>query len=103
MRLTEAAAHMASFSFRIKEECNHIPINMGRDGQLGTQWISSTAVKAADAILSTCPPAYEKHCLLQLLAAADFGDGGSVAACFQRLYWKINLAELSLRKGDDLC
>ncbi|XXG85307.1 hypothetical protein AAC387_Pa11g0410 [Persea americana] len=72
---------------------------MGRDGQLGTEWISSTAVKAADAILSTCPPAYEKCCLLQLLVAADFGDGGSAAACFRRLYWKINLAELSLRKG----
>ncbi|XXG85857.1 hypothetical protein AAC387_Pa11g0871 [Persea americana] len=102
MRLTEAAAHMASFSFRIKEERNHAPINMGRDGQLGTQWISSTAVKAADAILSKCPSAYEKRCLLQLLAAADFGDGGSAAACFRRLYWKINLAEPSLRKGDDL-
>lgn len=102
MRLTEAAAHMASFSFRIKEERNHTPINMGRDGQLGTQWISSTAVKAADAILSKCPSAYEKRCLLQLLAAADFGDGGSAATCFRRLYWKISLAEPSLRKGDDL-
>lgn len=102
MRLNEAAAHIASFSSRIKEERHHIPTNMGRDGQIGTQWISSTAVKAAEAIISTCPSAYEKRCLLKLLAAADFGDGGSAAACFRRLYWKVNLAEPSLRKGDDL-
>ncbi|XP_043696644.1 uncharacterized protein LOC122647289 isoform X2 [Telopea speciosissima] len=102
MRLSEASAHLASFSARIKEESLHLSANIGREGQIGTSWISSTAVKAADAMLSTCPSAYEKRCLLQLLAATDFGDGGSAAACFRRLYWKINLAEPSLRKGDDL-
>ncbi|XP_042492983.1 uncharacterized protein LOC122072667 isoform X2 [Macadamia integrifolia] len=102
MRLSEASAHLASFSSRIKEESPHVSANLGREGQIGTAWISSTAVKAADAMLSACPSAYEKRCLLQLLAATDFGDGGSAAACFRRLYWKINLAEPSLRKGDDL-
>ncbi|XWS44820.1 hypothetical protein CRYUN_Cryun15aG0081800 [Craigia yunnanensis] len=65
-------------------------------------WISSTAIKAVDATLSTCPSPYEKRCLLQLLAAADFGDGGSAVAYYRRLYWKINLAEPSLRKNDGL-
>ncbi|XP_058111329.1 uncharacterized protein LOC131254340 isoform X2 [Magnolia sinica] len=102
MRLLEAAAHLASFSSRIKEERHHMPINIGKDGKIGTTWLSSTAVKAADAMLSTSPSAYEKRCLLKLLAEADFGDGGSAAACFRRLYWKINLAEPSLRKGDEL-
>ncbi|OVA08128.1 Spatacsin [Macleaya cordata] len=102
MRLSEASAHLASFSARIKEEPFHIKTNMGKEGQIGASWISSTAVRAADAMLSTCPSAYEKRCLLQLLAATDFGDGGSAATCFRRLYWKINLAEPSLRKEDDL-
>ena len=97
MRLSEASAHLGSFSARIKEE----PI-IGREGQIGTSWISSTAVKAADAMLSTCPSPYEKRCLLQLLAATDFGDGGSAATYYRRLYWKINLAEPSLRKDDGL-
>ncbi|KAA8530957.1 hypothetical protein F0562_005676 [Nyssa sinensis] len=102
MRLSEASAHLGSFSARIKEEPPHIQTNMGREGQIGTSWISSTAVKAADAILSTCPSPYEKRCLLQLLAATDFGDGGSAATYYRRLYWKINLAEPSLRKDEGL-
>ncbi|MBA0562724.1 hypothetical protein Golob_007747 [Gossypium lobatum] len=102
MRLSEASAHLGSFSARIKEEPSHLQTNIGRDGQIGMSWISSTAIKAADATLSTCPSPYEKRCLLQLLAAADFGDGGFAAACYRRLYWKINLAEPSLRKNDGL-
>ncbi|KAM7517827.1 hypothetical protein LguiB_016789 [Lonicera macranthoides] len=102
MRLTEASAHLGSFSARLKEEPAHIQTIVGRDVQIGTSWISSTAVKAADAMLSTCPSPYEKRCLLQLLAATDFGDGGSAAAHYRRLYWKINLAEPSLRKEDGL-
>ncbi|XP_057541426.1 uncharacterized protein LOC130820175 isoform X2 [Amaranthus tricolor] len=87
MRISDASAHLGSFSIRIKEEAS---------------WISSTAVKAADAILSTCPSPYEKRCLLQLLASTDFADGGSAAAYYRRLYWKINLAEPALRKHEDL-
>ncbi|XP_021728108.1 uncharacterized protein LOC110695197 isoform X1 [Chenopodium quinoa] len=86
MRLSEASVHLGVFSSS-KEEAS---------------WISSTAVKAADAILSTCPSPYEKRCLLQLLASSDFADGGSAAAYYQRLYWKINLAEPALRKHEDL-
>ncbi|XVF61790.1 hypothetical protein PTKIN_Ptkin08bG0158700 [Pterospermum kingtungense] len=102
MRLSEASAHLGSFSGRIKEEPSNLQTNIGREGQIGMSWISSTAIKAADATLSTCPSPYEKRCLLQLLSAADFGDGGSAAAYYRRLYWKINLAEPSLRKNDDL-
>lgn len=87
MRISDASAHLGSFSIRIKEEAS---------------WISSTAVKAADAILSTCPSPYEKRCLLQLLASTDFADGGSAAAYYRRLYWKINLAEPALRKHEDV-
>lgn len=102
MRLPEASAHLASFSARIKEEPFLIQMSSARDGLVKTAWISSTAVKAAEAMLSTCPSAYEKRCLLQLLAAADFADGGSASTYFRRLYWKINLAEPSLRKDDDV-
>lgn len=102
MRLSEAAAHLASFSARIKEEPLPGQLNIKKDAQIKTNWISSTAVKAAEAMLSTCPSAYERRCLLQLLAAADFGDGGSAAIYFQRLFWKINLAEPSLRKDDEI-
>lgn len=93
MRLSESSAHLGSFSARIKEE---------REGPNGNPRISSIAVKAADAMLSTCPSPYEKRCLLQLLASADFDDGGSAAMNYRRLYWKINLAEPSLRKDDCL-
>ncbi|XP_004504003.1 uncharacterized protein [Cicer arietinum] len=102
MRLSEASAHLGSFSARIKEEPMHVQANLGREGQIGTSWISSTAATAADAVLSTCPSPYEKRCLLQLLAATDFGDGGYAAAYYRRLYWKINLAEPLLRKDDEL-
>ncbi|KAH7860687.1 hypothetical protein Vadar_016791 [Vaccinium darrowii] len=101
MRLSEASAHLGSFSARIKEEPAHIQINLLK-GQTGTSWISSTAVKAADSMLSTCPSPYEKRCLLQLLSATDFGDGGSAATNYRRLYWKINLAEPLLRIDDGL-
>ncbi|XP_058186031.1 uncharacterized protein LOC131303262 isoform X4 [Rhododendron vialii] len=101
MRLSEASAHLGSFSARIKEEPAHIQMNLLK-GQTGTSWISSTAVKAADSMLSTCPSPYEKRCLLQLLSATDFGDGGSAATYFRRLYWKINLAEPLLRIDDGL-
>ncbi|KAM3708731.1 hypothetical protein ACJW31_02G119000 [Castanea mollissima] len=102
MRLSEASAHLGSFSARIKEEPACGQANIGREGQIGTSWISSTAIKAADAMLSTCPSPYEKRCLLQLFSATDFGDGGSAATHYRRLYWKINLAEPSLRKDDGL-
>ncbi|XP_024032136.1 uncharacterized protein LOC21400717 isoform X2 [Morus notabilis] len=100
MRLSEAAAHLGSFSARIKEEPSQLQANIGREGQIGISWISSMAVKAADATLLACPSPYEKRCLLQLLAATDFGDGGSTATDYRRLSWKINLAEPSLRKDD---
>lgn len=102
MRLSEASAHLGSFSARIKEEPAHLQANIGREGQLEATWISSTAVKAADAMLSTCPSPYEKRCLLQLLAATDFADGGLAATYYRRLCWKINLAEPLLRKDDGL-
>lgn len=101
MRLTEASVHLTSFSTRIKDESLYMPTNIQRDGALKAAWISSTAAKAAEAMLSACPSAYEKRCLLQLLAATDFGDGAT-SIYFQRLQWKINLSEPSLRKDDDL-
>ncbi|XP_020677460.1 uncharacterized protein LOC110096041 isoform X3 [Dendrobium catenatum] len=102
MRLSEASVHLTSFSSRIKDESFYMLANMQRDGILKATWIISTAAKAAEAMLSTCPSAYEKRCLLQLLAGTDFGDGGSTSIYFQRLHWKINLAEPSLRKDEDL-
>ncbi|XP_031108009.1 uncharacterized protein LOC116012576 isoform X2 [Ipomoea triloba] len=101
MRLSEASAHLGSFSARIKEE-PHVQANMWKEGQAGSSWICSTAVKAADAMLLKCASPYEKRCLLQLLAATEFGDGGSAAASYRRLFWKINLAEPSLQKDDSL-
>ncbi|KAM3200587.1 putative protein isoform X4 [Capsicum annuum] len=101
MRLSEASAHLGSFSARIKEE-SHVYTQAAKEGKIGCLWISSTAAKAANAMLSRCPSPYEKRCLLHLLAATDFGDGGSAAISYQRLYWKVNLAEPSLRKNDGL-
>ncbi|KAK1299138.1 hypothetical protein QJS10_CPB14g01237 [Acorus calamus] len=101
MRLSEASAHLASFSARFKEEPYHTNFGTPRDVPIKATWISSTAIKTADAMLSTCPSAYEKRCLLQLLSVVEFGDGGSAAARFGRHYWKINLAEPSLRKDED--
>ncbi|XP_028755143.1 uncharacterized protein LOC114714558 isoform X1 [Neltuma alba] len=102
MRLSEASAHLGSFSLRIKEEPTHLQADIGREGKIGTSWISSTASKAADAVLSTCPSPYEKRCLLQLLAAIDFGDGGYASVYYRKCYWKINLAEPLLCKNDEL-
>ncbi|XP_028951098.2 uncharacterized protein [Malus domestica] len=102
MRLSEASAHLGSFSARIKEESTRLPVNVGREAHIGTSWISFTSIKAADSMLLTCPSPYEKRCLLQLLASTDFGDGGSAATYYRRLYWKINLAEPLLRKDDIL-
>lgn len=101
MRLTEASAHLASFSARIKE--GQLLISTNREESIKTTWISSTAVKSADAMLATCPSMYEKRRLLLLLASAEFGDGGSASGYFRRLYWKINLAEpLFCKDGDVL-
>ncbi|KAK9670568.1 hypothetical protein RND81_13G209900 [Saponaria officinalis] len=102
MRLSEASAHLGSFSLRIKEEPFLSISNFNKQGLPGTSWISSTAVMAADAIISRGPSPYEKRCLLQLLVSTDFGDGGSVAAYYRRQLWKINLAEPALRKHEDL-
>ncbi|KAJ0252438.1 Spatacsin carboxy-terminus protein [Hirschfeldia incana] len=95
MRLSEASAHLGSFWARVKDES--IQSNTAKEVNFGPSWISKTAVKAADAVLSTCPSPYEKRCLLELLAAIDFGDGGLAATYYRRLYWKVNLAEPSLR------
>ena len=102
MRLSEASAHLGSFSARIKEEPMHSQANARREGEIGTAWISSTASKAADAVLSSCPSPYERRCLLQLLAATEFGDGGYASAYYRRCHWKINLAEPLLCEDDKL-
>ncbi|KAL3647014.1 hypothetical protein CASFOL_009186 [Castilleja foliolosa] len=100
MRLSEASAHLGSFVSRIKEESPHTQPNWEREGKIGNSWISSTAVKAADAMLLKCPSPYEKRCLLRLLAATDFGDGGSTATRYGQQCWKIDMAEPSLRSGE---
>lgn len=100
MRVAEASAHLGSFSTRITEESPHIQQYHEREGTIGISWISTTAAKAADAILSRCSSPYEKRCLLQLLSTTDFSDGGSAATRYGRLYWKINMAEPSLRSDD---
>lgn len=100
MRLSEASAHLGLFSTRIKEESPLILPNLEREGKIGNSWTSSTAVKAAEAMLLTCPSPYEKRCLLRLLAATDFGDGGSIASRYGQLSWKIDMAEPSLRSGE---
>nr|XP_043630154.1 uncharacterized protein LOC122601459 [Erigeron canadensis] len=102
MRLSEASAHLGSFSARIKEEHPSIQTTSGKDGCIGSSWVSSIAEKASDAMLMTCPSPYEKRCLLQLLSATDFGDGGYAMSNYRRMYWKINLAEPLLRKDDIL-
>jgi spatacsin len=100
MRLSDASAHLTSFSVRIKDEASQS--NSSKESSSITGLVVHTAVKAADAVLSTCPSIYEKRCLLQLLAAVDFADGGSSSAYFSRSYWKINLAEPSLCKDGDI-
>ncbi|KAL8218308.1 hypothetical protein R6Q57_021681 [Mikania cordata] len=101
MRLSEASAHLGSFSARIKEEHTNIQTTSMKDGPIGSSLVS-VAQKASDAMLMTCPSPYEKRCLLQLLSATDFGDGGSAMSHYRRLYWKISLAEPLLRKDDAL-
>lgn len=100
MRLSEASAHLGLFSTRIKEESPLTLPNWDREGKIGNLWTSSTAVKAADAMLLTCPSPYEKRCLLRLLATTDFGDGGSIASRYGQLSWKIDMAEPSLRSDE---
>ncbi|XP_022132627.1 protein DDB_G0268328 isoform X2 [Momordica charantia] len=102
MRLSEASAHLGSFSVRVKDEASYSHSNVEGEENTGTSWTGSTAVKAANAVLSVCPSPYERRCLLKLLAATDFGDGGFAATYYRRLFWKINLAEPSLRIDDGL-
>ncbi|KAJ6768553.1 hypothetical protein OIU74_022250 [Salix koriyanagi] len=45
----------------IKDEQTSMQANIGIEGQVRTSWISSTAVKAANAMLLTCPSPYEKR------------------------------------------
>lgn len=100
MRISEASAHLASFTVRIKDEVSQL--NSTKEAGVVSGWVVVTAVKAADAVLSTCPSIYEKRCLLQLLAEVDFADGGSSSSYFRRRYWKINLSEPSLFKEGDI-
>ncbi|RLN30060.1 uncharacterized protein C2845_PM05G27470 [Panicum miliaceum] len=102
MRLPEASAHLASFSVRIKDEASHTQLNSSKEVSVVAGWVAATAVKAADAVLSTCPSIYEKRCLLQLLSAVDFADGGASSSYFSKRYWKINLSEPSLYKDTDI-
>ncbi|KAF0916073.1 hypothetical protein E2562_000693 [Oryza meyeriana var. granulata] len=101
MRLSEASAHLASFSARLKDEASHAQLNSSKEESAMMGWVVVTVVKAADAVLSTCPSIYEKRCLLELLSAVDFSDGGSSSAYFRRSYWKIILAEPSVYKDSD--
>jgi spatacsin len=100
MRLSEASAHLASFAARIKDEASQL--NSTKEAAVISGWVVVTAVKAADAVLSTCPSIYEKRCLLQLLAEVDFADSGTSSFYFRRKYWKINLSEPSLFKDGDI-
>ncbi|KAK8457117.1 hypothetical protein SEVIR_3G127700v4 [Setaria viridis] len=102
MRLPEASAHLASFSVRIKDEASHTQLNSSKEVSVLAGWVAATAVKAADAVLSTCPSIYEKRCLLQLLSGVDFADSGSSSSYFSRRYWKINLSEPDLHKDTDI-
>ncbi|MCO5582953.1 hypothetical protein L7F22_036856 [Adiantum nelumboides] len=101
MRTSEASAHLALFSNRLKEELQQAQHSHNRNGRISTVWITAAAVTAADTILTACPSAYEKRCLLQLLAGADFGDGGVAALRFRRLYWKVKLAEPAFQQKLD--
>lgn len=101
MRISEAGAHLASFSGSLKDEQRR---QQGPHKHLksNTVWITAAAVAAADAMLDGCPSPYERRCLLQLLSAADFGDGGLAAIRFRKMYWKMQLAEPALRSGSGL-
>jgi spatacsin len=100
LRISEAAAHLAAFSGLLKEEIRKQHGQQTKIGKVETLWITAAAVAAADAMLEACPSVYERRCLLQLLSAADFGDGGQAAMRFRRFYWKMQLAEPALRSTD---
>ncbi|CAK9198622.1 unnamed protein product [Sphagnum troendelagicum] len=100
LRISEAAAHLAAFSTLLKEEIRKQHGQQTKIGKAETLWITAAAVAAADAMLEACPSVYERRCLLQLLSAADFGDGGQAAMRFRRFYWKMQLAEPALRSTD---
>jgi len=102
MCLSEAFVHLSSFSARIKDEASHTQLNSSKEVLVIAEWVAITAVKAADAVLSTCSTIYEKRCLLQLLSAVDFADGGTSSSYFSRSYWKSNLSEPSLCKDGDI-
>ncbi|KAI5076391.1 hypothetical protein GOP47_0008456 [Adiantum capillus-veneris] len=101
MRTSEASAHLALFSNRLKEELQQSQHSQNRSGRISAAWITAAAVTAADTMLTACPSAYERRCLLQLLAGADFGDGGVAALRFRRLYWKVKLAEPAFQQKSD--
>ena len=94
--------HLSSFSARIKDEASHTQLNSSKEVLVIAEWVAITAVKAADAVLSTCSTIYEKRCLLQLLSAVDFADGGTSSSYFSPRYWKSNLFEPSLCKDGDI-
>jgi spatacsin len=100
LRISEAAANLAAFSTLLKEEVRKQHGQQTKIGKAETLWITAAAVAAADAMLEACPSVYERRCLLQLLSAADFGDGGQAAMRFRRFYWKMQLAEPALRSTD---
>lgn len=102
MRISEAGAQLASFSASLKDEQRKQQIQHTKNLKSTTIWITSAAVAAADAMLDGCPSPYERRCLLQLLSAADFGDGGLAAIRFRKMYWKMQLAEPALRSGSGL-
>lgn len=98
MRLSEASAHLTLFTARLKDESQQAQHGQNRSSKVSTGWITAAAVTAADTMLKACPSAYERRCLLQLLGGADFGDGGTAALRFRRLYWKVQLAEPALQQ-----
>ncbi|CAM6098196.1 unnamed protein product [Calypogeia fissa] len=99
MRISEASAHLASFTARLKEEMQQSSSRSSSRSGSATAWITRAAIAAADAMHGACPSAYERRCLLQLLSGSDFGDGGVAAMRYRRLYWKIQLAEPALQEG----
>ena len=94
--------HLSSFSARIKDEASTQLRSKLFQRRVIAEWVAITAVKAADAVLSTCSTIYEKRCLLQLLSAVDFADGGTSSSYFSPRYWKSNLFEPSLCKDGDI-
>jgi spatacsin len=99
MRITEAGAHLSAFSGILKEEQRKQHGQYSRIMRSNITWITAAAVAAADAMLEACPSVYERRCLLQLLSAEDFADGGLAAIRFRKLYWKMQLAEPALGSG----